>query len=113
MTAAHTTMKAERMPMLVRSATARIGKTPASTAEDTPASQVTARGGAPQSNLAEQVGSKRSRLMENHTRVTPSRKVSMTVRIERTAKTEMMVAIADRPTLLNADAKPAVGSMSW
>jgi hypothetical protein len=44
--------------------------------------------------------------------VTPSRKVSITVRMESTAKTEMMPAMTGSPTLLKAEANPASGSMS-
>ena len=50
--------------------------------------------------------------MENQTRVTPRRKVSITVRMDSTANTEMMVAMTGRPTLVKAEAKPALGSMS-
>jgi hypothetical protein len=38
------------------------------------------------------LGSRPSRLIENQTRVTPRRKVSITVRMEMTAKAEMTVA---------------------
>ena len=92
--------------MLVRSATSRIGKTPASTAEPTPAIQVTRWGVPWRSTLANQGGSSPSRLIENQTRVTPSRKVSMTVRMESTAKTEMMLAMTGRPTLREGGGEP-------
>ena len=98
--------------MLVRSATALIGKTPARSAEATPAIQVTRCGVPCRSVLANQPGSSPSRLIENQTRVTPRRKVSITVRMDRTAKTEMIVAITGSPTPLKAEAKPALGSMS-
>ena len=101
MTEKQTTTNAARMPMLVRSATALIGNTPASRAEAMPAIQVTRCGVPWRSVLANQPGSSPSRLMENQTRVTPRRKVSITVRMDSTAKTEMMVAITGRPTPLN------------
>jgi hypothetical protein len=41
-----------------------------------------------------------SRLIENQTRVTPSRKVSITVMMESTAKTGMMLAMTGSPTLV-------------
>jgi hypothetical protein len=40
------------------------------------------------------------RLIENRTRVTPSRKVSITVMMESTAKTGMMLAMTGSPTLV-------------
>ena len=102
-----TTTKADRIPMLVRSATRRIGKTPASTAAATPAIQVTRCGVPRWSVAANQRGRRPSRLIVNQTRVTPSRKVSMTVMIEMTANAEMTVAMMGSPTDVNATAKPA------
>ncbi|MNG29994.1 hypothetical protein D3C84_1155140 [compost metagenome] len=90
-----------------------IGNTPANRAEPIPAIQVTRCGVPWLSVLANQPGSSPSRLIENQTRVTPSRKVSITVRMDSTAKTEMMVAMTGSPTLLKAEAKPALGSISW
>ena len=58
-----------------------------------PAIQVTRCGVPWRSVLENQPGSSPSRLMENQTRVTPSRNVSITVRMDRTANTEMIVAI--------------------
>ncbi|CAH0310269.1 hypothetical protein SRABI128_04486 [Microbacterium sp. Bi128] len=98
--------------MLVRSATALIGRMPARIAAPTPAIQVTRWGVPFRSVFENQPGSRPSRLIENQTRVTPRRKVSITVRMDRTANTEMIVAITGRPTLLKAEAKPALGSIS-
>ena len=98
--------------MFVRSAAARIGRTPASTIATTPAIQVTRCGVPWRSTRANHGESRPSRLIENHTRVTPSRNVSMTVRIDSTAKIEMMFAITGSPTWLNAEAKPASGLIS-
>ena len=84
---------------------------PASTAEAIPPIQVT-RCGVPCRSVAENhFGSSPSRLIENQTRVTPSRKVSITVRMEITANAEMMVAITGSPTAWNATAKAASGSI--
>ena len=113
MTEKQTTTNAARMPMLVRSATALIGNTPASKGGADPGDPGDALRVPCWSVLANQPGSRPSRLMENQTRVTPRRKVSITVRMESTANTEMMVAMTGRPTPVKAEAKPAFGSMSW
>jgi len=78
----------------------------------TPAIQVTRCGVPCSSTLANQGGSSPSRLIENQTRVTPSRKVSITVMMESTAKTEMMLAMTGSPTFVKAEANPASGSIS-
>ena len=93
MTARHTTTKAARMPMLVRSATSLMGKTPARKAEAIPAIQVT-RCGVPCLSVRENhLGRRPSRLMENQTRVTPRRNVSMTVRMESTAASHLVASL--------------------
>jgi hypothetical protein len=63
-------------------------------------------------HFGEPRGNSPSRLIENQTRVTPSRKVSITVMMESTAKTEMMLAMTGSPTFVKAEAKPASGSIS-
>jgi len=77
-----------------------------------PAIQVT-RCGVPCGSVPENHrGSRPSRLIENQTRVTPSRNVSITVMMEITANAEMVVAIIGRPTDRNATAKAALVSSS-
>jgi predicted nucleic acid-binding Zn ribbon protein len=101
------------MPMLVSSAASPIGSRPAMTADATPTIQVirvgTRRTG---SVWANQRGSRPSRLIANHTRVTPSMNVNMTVRIPMMAPTATMSANQLSPTDANAPEKPLSASIS-
>jgi len=62
--------------------------------------------------LANQPGSSPSRLIENHTRVTPSMNVNITVRMPMIAPTAITLASPESPTEANAEEKPLSGSMS-
>ncbi len=99
--------------MLVSSAASPIGRKPAITAEATPTIQVTRVGTCRVGCVfANHLGSRPSRDMENHTRVTPSMNVNITVRMPMMAPTAMMSASEPSPTDLNAVEKPLSGSIS-
>ena len=78
---------------------------------DVPATQLTHWSVPWWSVLENQLGSSLLQLMENETKVMPRMNMISTVRMDRTANTEMIVARAEGPTQPNAEAKPAVGSM--
>ncbi|CAM5736299.1 hypothetical protein STENM223S_11531 [Streptomyces tendae] len=99
--------------MLVSSAASPMGRNPAMAADANPTIQVTRVGTCRVGwVLANHLGSSPSRDMENHTRVTPSMNVNITVRMPMMAPTAMTSASELSPTDLNAVEKPLSGSMS-
>ena len=96
--------------MLVSSAASLIGSNPAISAETIPTIQVT-RVGTLRTGwvLANHRGSSPSRLIENHTRVTPSMKVNITVRMPTIAPAAITLASPDSPTDANAVENPLFG----
>ncbi len=98
--------------MLVSSAASAIGTNPAMTPDATPTIQVTRVGTCRVGCvLANHRGSSPSRDIANHTRVTPSMNVNITVRMPMIAPTAITSASPLRPTALNAEEKPLSGSM--
>ncbi len=99
--------------MLVSSAASLIGRNPAISPEATPTIQVTREGTRRTGcSRANQPGSSPSLLIENHTRVTPSMNVNITVRMPTMAPTAISPASPRSPTEANAEENPLSGSIS-
>jgi hypothetical protein len=97
-TAVHTTRKANRIPMLVSSAASPIGRNPAMAPDAKPTIHVTRVGTCRVGCVfANHRGSSPSRDIENHTRVTPSMNVNITVRMPMIAPTAITSASAPSP----------------